>query len=87
MKNISRHTGKLDVIKRLPSSRNGNPRYLLRIAGYTCRTAPDAGIAYAITNYDGKTVTALIGSHYGVATLDTIEGCAETPGNWRVAKQ
>jgi hypothetical protein len=30
-------------------------------------------IAYGITNYDGKTVTATIGTHYGVATLHYIE--------------
>lgn len=73
MKNITRHKGKLEIIKRLPSSINGNPRYLLRVDGFTCKTAPDAGIAYAITNYRDKDVIATIGTHYNTATLDTIK--------------
>ena len=72
MKNISRHNGKLEVIQRLPSSINGNPRYLLRINGITCKTAVDSTHGYCITNYDGKEVNATIGTHYGTATLDTI---------------
>lgn len=70
MKNITRHFGKLEIIKRLPSSRNGNPRYLLRVDGWTCRTAPDTQLAYSLPNLDGKQVEALIGTHYGNATLD-----------------
>ena len=72
MKNISRHNGKLEVIQRLPNSINGNPRYLLRINGITCKTAVDSTYGYCITNYDGKEVNATIGTHYGTATLDTI---------------
>lgn len=72
MKNISRHNGKLEVIQRLPNSINGNPRYLLRINGITCKTAVDSTYGYCITNYDGKEVYATIGTHYGTATLDTI---------------
>ncbi len=73
MKNISRHVGKLEIVKRMPSSKVGNPRYMLRVDGWTCVTAPDSMIAYGITNYDGKTVTATIGTHYGVDTLYTVE--------------
>lgn len=72
MKNITRHQGIVKVIKRLPSSENGNPRYLLSIDGFTCKTAVDSTHGYSITNYDGQEVMATIGTHYGTATLDTI---------------
>jgi len=72
MKNVTRHTGKLEIIERLPASRNGNPRFLLRIDGWTCRTQVDSSAGYEVQNYDGKTITATIGTHYGVATLDLI---------------
>jgi len=72
MKNITRHQGIVKVIKRLPSSVNGNPRYLLSIDGFTCKTAVDSTHGYAITNYDGEEVMATIGTHYGTPTLDTI---------------
>lgn len=74
MKNISRHQGKLEIIQRLPSSINGNPRYLLRIAGFTCKTSVDSSYGYCVTNHDGKEVIATIGTHYGTATLDTLKG-------------
>lgn len=72
MKSVTRHIGKLEVVRRLPSSTNGNPRYLLRVDGWTCRTAVDSSTAYGITNLDGKQVVATIGTHYGVATLDSV---------------
>jgi hypothetical protein len=73
MKNITHHTGKLEVIQRMPSSFNGNPRYLLRIDGHTCCTAVDSMHGYSVTNYDGQIVQATIGTHYGRATLNTIK--------------
>lgn len=72
MKNVTRHHGKLEIIQRLPRSLNGNPRYLLRVDGWTCRTAPDSGLAYAITNFDGKIVTATIGTYRGNATISDV---------------
>jgi hypothetical protein len=74
MKNISRLIGTLKVIKRLPSSLNGNPRYLLEIDGVTFKTAVDSSYGYAVTNFDGKQVQASIGSHYGSATLNSLKG-------------
>ena len=74
MKNITRHTGKLEVIQRLPSSHYGNPRYLIRIDGHTCKTAVDSSYGYSVTNFDGKTVEATIGTHYGAATLNSLKG-------------
>lgn len=72
MKNISRHTGILEIVERLNSSKNGNPRYLCRVDGYTFRTAVDSSHGYSITNYEGKQAEVTIGSHYGVVTLNSI---------------
>jgi hypothetical protein len=74
MKNVSRHQGKLEVLKRLPSSLNGNPRYLIRVDGFTCKTAVDSSYGYCVTNFDGKEVIATIGTHYGTQTLDSLKG-------------
>jgi len=73
MKNVTRHIGKLEIVRRLPSSANGNPRYLVYVAGFTCRTAVDSSLGYSVTNFDGKNVVATIGTHYGVATLDSVQ--------------
>lgn len=73
MKNITRHFGKLEIVKRLPSSRNGNPRYLLCVDGWTCRTAVDSSLGYSVTNFAGKRVEATIGTFRGVATLDSVK--------------
>jgi hypothetical protein len=72
MKNISGHTGTLQIIKRLPSSINGNPRFLVQVAGFTCRTEVDSALGYEIQNMDGRQVIATIGTHYGVATLNSV---------------
>lgn len=74
MKNITQHKGTLHIIKRLNSSYFGNPRYLLSIDGFTCRTAVDSMFGYSVTNWDGKEVIATIGTHYNNATLDTLKG-------------
>ena len=73
MKNITRHTGVITNIKRLPSSVNGNPRYSFQCDGYTIKTAVDSMHGYAITNYENKEVTITVGTHYGTLTLNTIE--------------
>jgi hypothetical protein len=74
MKNVSKHQGILKVIKRLPSSLNGNPRYLLSIDGFTCVTPVDSGYGYSVTNHNDKEVIAYIGTHYGTTTLDSLKG-------------
>ncbi len=73
MKNITTHIGTLEIIKRLPSSINGNPRYELSIGGIKCRTAPDSSFAYSVPNYEGATVLVTIGTYYSARTLDSIE--------------
>jgi hypothetical protein len=73
MQNITLHTGILKVIKRLPSSYFGNPRFLVWIDGVNCKTAVDSMLGYAIQNFDNKEVVATIGTHYGVATLNSVK--------------
>lgn len=77
MKNVSRHHGTLRVLGRLPSSRNGNPRYRVAIldhadTGPSCVTAVDCSLGYTVQNLDGRQVIATIGTHYGRATLDSV---------------
>jgi hypothetical protein len=72
MKNVTVHEGTLQVIKREPSSVNGNPRYLVMLDGYTAKTAVDSSEGYSITNYDGKRVKAEIGLHYGTRTIQNV---------------
>lgn len=69
MKNVTRHTGTLEMVKRLRNSVNGNPRFELRCDGWTFCTQPDTMIAYAIDNYIGKPVAVTIGTHYGKCQL------------------
>ena len=69
MKSTTHHIGKLEIIRREPSSRNGNPRWLVRVDGWTCYTAPDSMLGYKIRNFENKTVAAHIGTYYGRATL------------------
>ena len=74
MKNITKHEGKLEILKKLDNSYNGNPRFLISIDGFTCKTAVDSMIAYSITNYENREVIATIGTHYGTSTLDSLKG-------------
>jgi hypothetical protein len=74
MKNITKHEGKLEILEKLNNSFNGNPRFLISIDGFTCKTAVDSMLAYSITNYENREVIATIGTHYGTATLDTLKG-------------
>ena len=73
MKNITEHTGTLEVLQRLPSSVNGNPRYLIKVDGYTASTKVDSDLGYGITNFDGKDVQAVIGTHYGKRSLVSVQ--------------
>ena len=73
MKSITAAIGILKVIKRLPSSLNGNPRWAINIDGWDCHTKPDSAYGYEVENLDGKLVLATIGTHYGAPTLNTLE--------------
>jgi len=65
-------SGNLEVVKRLPSSINGNPRYLVSIGGVKCYTAPDANLAYGITNRADQPVTATVRTYYNRLTIETL---------------
>lgn len=69
MRNVTTHTGRLEILGRMPSSRNGNPRYRLRVDGWTCCTPVDSQLGYSVPNMDGKTVQAEIGTFRGVPML------------------
>ena len=72
MKNITTHTGTLEIIERAPSSYYGNPRYIVRLDGITARTAVDSSLGYSITNFSGDKVTADIGTHRGTVTIENV---------------
>ena len=83
MENIQTITGKLTNLKRLPSSRNGNPRFQAtieiteKIKGQnyeiTFKTSDDSSHGYSIQNFEGLQVIATIGWHYNVLTLNSIK--------------
>jgi hypothetical protein len=73
MKNITSHTGLLVVVQRQASSRNGNPRYLVMLDGHAASTMTDCSLGYSITNFDGKQVTADIGTHYGTISIANVK--------------
>jgi|TARA_R100000479_G_scaffold169623_2_gene111507 hypothetical protein len=74
MKNITRHKGKITNLKRLPSSRHGNPRWIMKIDGWTCRTLPDSMHAYALSSSsEGREVTAEIGTYYGSPAIHSLK--------------
>ena len=78
MKNITRHTGILTIVERDNNNgTNGNPRYVCTLDGHTCRTGVDSSLGYSITNFDGKMVTALIGTHYGTVTIEAVKEVKE----------
>ena len=72
MKAVTRHIGKLEILERIRNTPNGNPRWRVRVDGHSCVTKSDASYSHKLTNYRDQTVEATIGTHYGVATLDTI---------------
>ena len=72
MKNITQHTGTLTIIKREPSSANGNPRYTCEVDGYHFKTSVDSMIAYEVTNFEDSQVVVELGTHYGQLTVNSI---------------
>jgi hypothetical protein len=79
MKNITKHTGTLELIKRMKNSRDGNPQFMLAIIehpeqglGWRFRTPANSMLAYKAENFIGKKVDVTIGTFRGCATLDSI---------------
>ena len=52
--------GILNVIKKMPLSKMGNPKYKVEINGDIFETVNNAMLGYAITNYDNKNVVAQV---------------------------
>ena len=73
MKDITTHTGTLNIIRREKNSLNGNPRYTIQVGTTQAITLNDSSYSYTITNDEGKTVKALIGMHYNKVTLDSYQ--------------
>jgi hypothetical protein len=72
MKMVTVHKGILEIVKRLPSSKAGNPRFMVRLDGYTAATLVDSMDGYEVQNLGGKMVTAEIGTHYGVRSIQYV---------------
>lgn len=56
--------GKLDALRRLPSSKYGNPRFEVEVlkqdgTRLVARTSTDSMLAYGISNYFNKTVQVI----------------------------
>ena len=82
MRNITKHTGKLEILGRMPQSVNGNPRFECLLHkdekdslenAVRFYTAPDSSFGYSIENHRGKKITVTLGTHYGKTTLNSIE--------------
>ena len=73
MKNITRHTGTVTDIKRMPTSHAGNPRYSFLVDGYRVVTPIDSMLGYELTNYTDRLVMVTMGTHYNKLTLDSIK--------------
>jgi len=82
MKNITRHTGKVRFIERLPNSLDGNPQFILGIMdtpnkglGWTFRTPKNSMLGYEVQNYIDKdvNVTVTIGTSYNCTMLNSLE--------------
>lgn len=71
MKNVSTHCGTLEMVERMPNSKNGNPRYKMRVSGVSFVSQVDSSHGYSLPNDWGKTVQVWVGTHYGKATLDS----------------
>ena len=52
--------GILNVIKKMPLSKMGNPKYKVKINSDIFETENNAMLGYAITNYDNKNVIAFV---------------------------
>jgi len=78
MKNITRHTGKLEILKRLPNSYLGNPKFKCAIVdengnGFSFVTPTNSMFGYSIQNYENKKVIAELGTFRNICTLNSIK--------------
>ena len=80
MKNITRHTGTLELVHRMKNSSNGNPQFMLAVIehpaqglGWRFRTPANSMLGFQVQNFIGKKVDVTIGTFYGCATLNSIQ--------------
>ena len=52
--------GILNVIKKMPLSKMGNPKYRVEINNEIFETRTNASIGYSVTNFDNKKVIATV---------------------------
>lgn len=76
MKNLSRHHGTFRVVRRLPQSRNGNPRFYCD-CGAPFVTAPDSSHAFDLERYEGKRCEVVVGTLRGKTTLQSIRALTD----------
>ena len=74
MKNIQTVEGKLEIIEQLKHSKNGNPKYFLKVGEVEMETETDSGLTFLVKSYEGKTVTAKYGLHRNKITLSELDG-------------
>jgi predicted dithiol-disulfide oxidoreductase (DUF899 family) len=73
MKDLFQVEGKLIIVKRMPSSRNGNARFMCLVGETVFTTLPDSSLASDVKNLEGKEVIVVVGTHRGLLQLDSIE--------------
>ena len=61
-------TGILNVIKKLPLSKMGNPKYRVEINNEIFETRTNASLGYSVTNFDNKKVTATV-TRFGLGLI------------------
>ncbi len=83
MKDITSHTGIVTNLKRLASSRNGNPRYSFNIGSMEVCTASDCSLGYKISNFENVLVDITVGEHYGRLTLNSLEKSVKEFSYWQ----
>ncbi|MBP47658.1 MAG: hypothetical protein CMH53_06950, partial [Myxococcales bacterium] len=69
---LTHHAGILKIIKRLPNTTSGNPRYEVELDGYRMVTKPDVSDAYLVSDLGGCPVGVLAGYHYGKLSISQI---------------
>ena len=70
--NITEHTGKLTILRHLPVSSNGHPRYITKVGSAVFITADGNSHSYSVINNENRYVTVTICMHHGKRTLNAL---------------
>lgn len=68
-----RVNGTLEILERLHNTASGGPRFKIRVGKVDMVTKPNSDISYALTNYDGKSVSVTYKTYYNRPTLQSIQ--------------